>query len=52
MIDLPEDMKEKLRSTAQPVWDDWVRKAQAKGYPAEKMMADLKKMVNEQNVSH
>ena len=52
MIDLSDDMKEKLRSTAQPVWDDWVTKAEAKGYPAKKMMADLKKMLKEYSTSH
>ncbi len=37
-----EQMKSDLRKSAQPVWDEWIKKATEKGYPAAEMVADLK----------
>ena len=50
MIEPSLDMKKKLRASAMPVWDTWVKKANAKGYQGNQIMDSFKKILRSYGV--
>lgn len=49
-VEISSKMMADLQNSARPIWDDWIQKATAKGYPAEEMMNDMKKRLRKAGV--
>jgi TRAP-type C4-dicarboxylate transport system substrate-binding protein len=49
-VDISPEMMADLRKSVRPVWDDWITKATAKGYPAKEMMSDMKQRLRKAGV--
>jgi TRAP-type C4-dicarboxylate transport system substrate-binding protein len=49
-VDISPEMMVDLRRGVRRNWDDWIKKATAKGYPAKEMMSDMKQRLRKAGV--
>jgi len=50
IIELTPEEEAEFQKGAQPVWDDWVKQANDKGYPGDEMMSYFRELLEERGI--